>query len=206
MPVWAQSGPCRLTSLTPANGKMILRWTNGTPPYQVQMQTNRTALWENVGSQTFLCCATNTMSGGMGFFRVICGTNPPPPAVIIATIQPNASIAGPTNGIFRIARSGSTTAAITVPYTIAGTASNGVDYVALPGSLTLGADVASANIVVTPLTAAQAWQRLTVTLTIEAPVGFALGAARSGTVFIANTNAPPLLSPELLILASRPDA
>ena len=206
VPIPAQTAPCRLISLTPANGKMILRWTNGTPPYQVQMQTNRTALWENVGSQTFLCCATNAMSGGMGFFRVICGTNPPPPAVIIAATQPNASIAGPTNGIFRIARSGPTTAAITVPYTITGTAANGIDYIALPGSLTLGAGVASANIAVTPLTAAQPRQRLTVILTIAAPAGFVLGPANSDTVFIANTNVPSLLSPELIIVASRPNA
>src|SRR5882672_9122784 len=63
IPTWAQSSPCRITSMTHANGNMILHWTNGAAPYQLQTRTNLMALWENVGSQTSLCCATNTVSG-----------------------------------------------------------------------------------------------------------------------------------------------
>src|ERR1043166_7412086 len=207
--VWSQIGPCRITGITPANGKVIIHWTNGSAPYQVQMQTNLMALWENVGGQTTLCCATNTLHGGMGFFRVICGTNPPPPMVIIAAAQPNSSMAGPTNGVFTVARAGSTDTAITVPYTITGTASNGVDYAWLSGSVTLGVGVASASIVVTPT--AITWPcPLTGTASngvdyVALPGSVTLGAgARSANIIVApipDTLARPTLKVTLAISA-----
>ena len=206
LPSQAQSGPCRVTSITPANGKVIIHWTNGAPPYQVQMQTNMMALWENVGPQTTLCCATNLVRGGMGFFRVICGSNPPPPTIIIAAAQPNASMTGPTNGVFTVARAGAIDAAITVPYTITGTASNGVDYAALPGSVTLDAGVASANIIVAPTAVTLSKPSQTVTLAIRPPAGFLLGASSNATVRITNTNTSPPLPPMVMIIATRPNA
>ena len=185
---------------------MIIHWTNGSAPYQVQMQTNLMALWENVGGQTTLCCTTNSLQGGMGFFRVICGTNPPPPMVIIAAAQPNASMAGPTNGVFTVARAGSTDAAVTVPYTITGTASNGVDYAWLSGSVTLGVGVASASIVVAPTAITLTKPSQTVTLAIRPPAGFMLGPSSNATVRIANTNDLSNLPPTVMVVATRPNA
>src|SRR5262249_3250274 len=99
-----------------------------------------------------------------------------PDTLSIVATQPNASKAGPTNGVFTVSRVGPVAAAITVPYTIAGTAVNGADYVALPGSVTLGAGVTSSNIIVTPFPDALPRPTLTVILTISAPAGAVLGA------------------------------
>ena len=51
---------------------------------------------------------------------------------------------------FAVNRSGDLTQTITVPYTIGGTAVNGVDYVALPGFVTLPAGAASMSILIDP--------------------------------------------------------
>ena len=59
---------------------------------------------------------------------------------------------GTTNtATFRIRRTGPTNDALTVYYSIRGTASNGVDYVAIPNSLTIPAGRRGARIVITPI-------------------------------------------------------
>ncbi len=74
------------------------------------------------------------------------------PVVRIRTIDGQAyeqNSASP-HAVFQVERVGSITAAITVPYTLTGTASNGVDYVALPGFATLAAGVRAATITIIP--------------------------------------------------------
>jgi Bacterial Ig domain/Calx-beta domain len=58
---------------------------------------------------------------------------------------------GPKNATFVVRRFGSTNDALTVNYRIGGTASNGVDYVTLPGSVTIGAGERSAQISIVPI-------------------------------------------------------
>jgi hypothetical protein len=57
---------------------------------------------------------------------------------------------GPKNAIFTISRLGNASTNLTVNYTVTGTASNGVDYVALPGTVTIPAGEAYAMIPVVP--------------------------------------------------------
>src|SRR5437016_11775686 len=71
--------------------------------------------------------------------------------VSITSTNTTASEPGTDTASFTIARTGDTTAPLTVPLRISGTASNGVDYATLPASVTLPAGVASTNILVTPL-------------------------------------------------------
>jgi PKD repeat protein len=119
-----------------------------------------------------------------------------PSTLSIVARQPNASKVGPINGIFTVSRVGPTAAAITVPYTIGGTARSGVDYVALPGSVTLDAGVASADIVVTPIPDTTVSPTLTVVLVISAPPGNLLGVSSTATVFIGTTNGPLIPPPQ----------
>jgi hypothetical protein len=114
-----------------------------------------------------------------------------PTELSIVATMPNASKAGPTNGVFTVSRLGPNTAAATVSYTIGGTAVNGVDYVTLTGSVLLPAGAPSVDIIVTPIPDLLVKPILTVTLTIAAPPGFILGTPTSATVFIANTNGAP---------------
>jgi len=76
---------------------------------------------------------------------------PPRPVVRITSSDTTASEPGTDTASFTIARTGDTTAPLTVPLRITGSASNGVDYATLPTAVTLPAGVASTNIVVTPL-------------------------------------------------------
>jgi len=58
---------------------------------------------------------------------------------------------GPKNATFTVHRFGATNDPVTVDFAIGGTASNGVDYVALPGSVTVAAGERSAQITVIPI-------------------------------------------------------
>ncbi len=70
---------------------------------------------------------------------------------------------------FLVRRTGSITSAITVAYTIGGTATNGVDYVTLPGSVTIPAGATGATIVVTPIADLIEENVESVSLTLRAP-------------------------------------
>src|SRR5205814_621961 len=75
---------------------------------------------------------------------------PPPPTVTVVATDASASESGDT-GTFTISRTGSTAAALTVNYSIGGSADNGVDYQSLSGSVTISAGSSSAAVIVTPI-------------------------------------------------------
>jgi hypothetical protein len=94
---------------------------------------------------------------------------PPPPVVTITAVDPIAAegtncwrwagwsntcaadVCRTNTATFLVRRSGPTNDALTVWYRIGGTASNGVDYLALPGNVTIPAGERAAPIVVVPL-------------------------------------------------------
>lgn len=89
---------------------------------------------------------------------------PPKPVVQIVAVDGFAyeSPFVPTNGVetsetptrnasFRVTRTGLLDRSLTVFYTVSGTAENGVDYVALPGRVTIPAGSAGARIVIRPI-------------------------------------------------------
>ncbi len=86
------------------------------------------------------------------------GTTPPPPGVPVVTITARDPVASePKNGqpgnaaTFVVRRSDGTNSDLTVAYAIGGTATNGVDYAALSGSVTIPAGQHTGIITVTPL-------------------------------------------------------
>ena len=70
--------------------------------------------------------------------------------VTVSATVPTASEQGPTPGTFTITRVDSSKE-FTVYYTMTGTASNGVDYVTLPGTGTFPVGLVATNITVTPI-------------------------------------------------------
>ncbi len=70
----------------------------------------------------------------------------PRPLVILLTTDPIATESGSENGRFLVVRTGPTQYAITVFYTLGGTAQNGVDYAELPGQITIPAGASFAPI------------------------------------------------------------
>ena len=69
---------------------------------------------------------------------------------------------------FLVSRTGSVTNALTLPYAISGEASNGVDYVTLPGTVTIPASNASVAIIIDPIADAVVEPVETVALTLQA--------------------------------------
>ena len=111
--------------------------------------------------------------------------------VTIAATTPNASEAGPAPGVFTVTRTGSTGGALTVSYSVSGTATSGSDYIALTGSVTIPAGAASAPITVTPVDDAVIGEsNETVVVTLTAAIGYTVGAPASATVTIADNDRP----------------
>jgi hypothetical protein len=96
-----------------------------------------------------------------------------------------ASEAGPDAGVFTVIRSGSTASALTVNYTISGTATPGSDYVALSGSVNIPAGAASASLTLTPLQDTGVEGTETVVMTLAAG-SYTIGAPGAAQVMIAD--------------------
>jgi hypothetical protein len=73
------------------------------------------------------------------------------PLVSVILTDLIASESGPDAGTFTVSRTGSTATALTVHYSLGGTAVNGVDYESLSGSVTIPVGSDSAQVVVRPV-------------------------------------------------------
>ena len=147
----------------------IRQHTNDTGTAVVTWLINGSVIAEHAQGATVGQTAGNIMIGTMDPFSSIASPKednfvifdnvrvvnldlePPRPVVRITSSDTSASEPGANTASFTIARTGDTSAPLTVPLRISGTASNGVDYASLPTSITLPAGVASTNILITPL-------------------------------------------------------
>ena len=127
------------------------------------------------------------------YFTIVKGVTPKPSVTINAT-TPTATEAGPTNGMFTVARSGATAAALMVNYTVSGTATSGSDYAALSGTVTIPVGAASATITVAPVNDTLVEANETVIATLSASAAYTVGSPSSATVTIVsddvNANLP----------------
>jgi hypothetical protein len=143
------------------------------------------------------------------------GTNQPPtnlpPIITIFAIDPIAAegtnwcnwysntpsaLGGTNTATFIVRRTGATNDPLTVPYHIGGSASNGVDYVTLPGSVTIPAGEHSARIVVVPIDDAIPECTGTVILSLveptAAPAPYLVGwPPKAAAIIIDNDARPP---------------
>jgi hypothetical protein len=114
------------------------------------------------------------------------------PVVRILATDPIAREGTDNTATFRIRRPGPTNAPLTVFYVIRGTASNGVDYVTIPSSLTIPAGRRGARIVVTPINDNLPERIETVLLRLTQPPGdppttYEIGRpARAGAIILDN--------------------
>jgi hypothetical protein len=91
---------------------------------------------------------------------------PPSPVVTVWAAQPLAYEPGNQAGVFTISRGANTNSAVTLDCTFTGTATNGVDYAAVPTSVTLAAGQSETNILITPVAEPQATGYKTVELEV----------------------------------------
>ena len=101
----------------------------------------------------------------------------------VSTLAENASAAGK----FYLSRTGSSTAALTVNYTLSGTATNGVDYQTLPGSITIPAGAPGVDLPVTPLQDTLAEGTESIVLTLAAG-SYSRGVA--ATIYLTDDETP----------------
>jgi hypothetical protein len=104
--------------------------------------------------------------------------------ITIEATDATASEPGADTGTFRLTRSGGTDGALTVFYTVSGTATPGTDYQTLSGFKTFGSGVKEADVTVIPYDDVQPELDETVTLTLTPNPAYAVGSPSSATVTI----------------------
>jgi uncharacterized protein (DUF1800 family) len=117
-----------------------------------------------------------------------------PTIVSVATGPGVTDETGAASGQFVFTRTGSTTAPLTVTYGVGGTATNGIDYPALVGFVTIPAGAASANVTVQPYPDTTVESTESIIVTLSAGTGFSLGTTSAtlsitdsvGTLYVAN--------------------
>jgi len=122
------------------------------------------------------------------------GTTNSTPTVTIAAAANGTE--GGAMGVFNFTRSGATTGALTVNFTVGGSATSGADYASLGTSVTIpvGATNKTLNVGVVDDAAVEGSENVVVTL--ASGIGYAIGSPSSATVTIADneqagTNAAP---------------
>ena len=170
------------------------RVTNGNDPDGIPYGGGRADIRLTLGGDGEIY----VLSKSDGMIRRLVGMVVPLlPTVTVAAADPTATEAGVTTGTFAVSRTGSTAAALTVNYTVSGAATPGTDYVALTGSVTIPAAVASATITVTPIndTAVETLEAVVVSLSPDG--AYIVGAPGSGTVTIVSDDVTPPSSTSL---------
>jgi hypothetical protein len=130
-----------------------------------------TNCWPWLGLSTGQPTWSNWMSGGIAGWRFF--TN-----------------CGPKNASFTVRRYGDTNEDLTVSYAIGGSATNGVDYVPLSGSVTIPAGERRTEIVVVPLEDGPPDLNSTVVLKLMAGTNYFLGFPRSAASLILDQGSP----------------
>lgn len=108
------------------------------------------------------------------------------PTVTVTATDASATEAGLTTGKFIISRTGSTAAALTVNFTVTGTATAGSDYAGLGASVTIPAGSTSVVKAVTPLQDTLQEINETIVLTLKPATTYAVGAGSSATVTLTS--------------------
>ncbi|MEK0449172.1 MAG: hypothetical protein RL088_1440 [Verrucomicrobiota bacterium] len=109
------------------------------------------------------------------------------PYVTIGTT--GSALESGTNGTFRITTHGTGSGNVTVNYAVSGTATNGSDFTALPGSISIGKNT-TATISVVPIQDTDIEGYETVTLTLTPDAAYTLGVDRSATLNIVDDELP----------------
>ncbi|MHC5599655.1 MAG: Calx-beta domain-containing protein, partial [Nostoc sp.] len=115
----------------------------------------------------------------------------------VITIAATDAIAGETAtgvtanpGTFTLTRTGNLTPALTVNYTLAGTATKGTDYSNLSGAVSFVAGASTTTVKVTPTDDILAENSETAILSLKTGTGYTLGSTTTASVTIADNETP----------------
>src|SRR5262249_35012581 len=145
-------------------------------------------------------------SGGSGGGDADCGCGCAAgmPAVTVEAADPTASETATSTGAFRVTRTGDLVGDLTVHYAVSGTATNGVDYQSITGTVTIPDGQATAAILITPVDDTQPEPPETVVVTVSADPAYSTGNPSSATVTIFDDDGSG--GTTVWVTASGPDA
>lgn len=134
---------------------------------------------------------TNELDLALDVFPARSGAGAGPPAAlpVVTIAAPVASAAESplATGTFRVTRTGATTAALTVSFSVGGTATSGTDYTAIGTSVTIPSGSSTADITITPINDNEGEDSETVKVTLAASAGvYTVGSPSNATVTIAS--------------------
>ncbi|MFM6480375.1 MAG: Calx-beta domain-containing protein, partial [Microcystis panniformis] len=119
-------------------------------------------------------------------------TNVTLPSITLAVSPSSVTEDGTANLIYTFTRTGVTTNALTVNYTVGGTATNGTDYASIPTSVTFAANSATATLTVDPTADTTVETDETVILTLASGTGYTVGTTTPVTGTITNDDFPSI--------------
>ena len=114
------------------------------------------------------------------------------PVVNVAALQSQAGVAPVQPGLFRISRQGNLASALTVGYSVDGSATAGTHYQALSGSVVIPANAAYADVQVNPLTVANQQGTRSLRLKLNSSANYNIGAAGFDAINVNSAN--PLIA------------
>jgi Ca2+-binding RTX toxin-like protein len=113
-------------------------------------------------------------------------------SITLAVAPANVLEDGTTNLVYTFTRTGATTNALTVNYTIAGTATNGTDYATIGTNVTFAANSATATLTIDPTADTTIESDETVALTLATGTGYTVGTTTTVTGTITNDDLPSI--------------
>lgn len=120
--------------------------------------------------------------------------DPNVPSVSVVATVPTTALKNTPPGVFTLTRSGDTNVALTVQYTMGGTATNGVAYTNLSGSVIIPVGSFTAKVYVKPIDYSFQGLQQTAVLALTGAATYTVGDPDSDTVVIQNNDVNPAAS------------
>lgn len=117
------------------------------------------------------------------------------PIITLAVTPGSVSEDGAANLIYTFTRTGSTSSALNVGFSVGGTASNGSDYASIGSSVSFGANASTASVVINPTADTTVEPDETVALTLNSASGYSVGSTGAVTGTITNDDRAAILTP-----------
>ncbi len=160
------------------NNTVVVQFTNNTAYGSGDIMIGYDDAFASIGSNATFVVFDNISVTSLGGL----------PVATVTASAPSVTEGG-ASAQYTISRS-DTSGSITVNYLLSGTASNGLDYTTLPGSVTFAPGAASTNITLTPLSDLISEPTETAILTLTGGSGYTVSSPSSATIAIIDTNTP----------------
>ena len=206
------------TTPTGVSGYVFYQGTSMAAPavtgvVSLMLSANSSLTPAQITSQLQASARTFPTGTGQDCTTQLCGAGIVDAATVVAAVQQTIAVAAsdataaendradpvtgatppPNPGGFTITRTGVNTSAVTVVYSVTGTAENGLDYTSVADSVVIPAGANTATITITPL-ADSAYERdENVVLSVTQSPHYLVGPSASATVTIADDDPQPTL-------------